>query len=70
VVWGKDGTLKQRVNYDAKCIDDSLEQVKAFVKMCLLPELLSRCFTNKMVNPNTPDEQDEAGESCDEQDEH
>ena len=29
LVWGKDGTLKQRVNYDAKCIDDSLEQVKA-----------------------------------------
>ena len=72
VVWGKDGTLKQQNNYNAKCIDDSLEPVKAFVKMFLLPELLSCCFTNKMVTPDTPDysdEQDEAVESCDEQDE-
>ena len=69
VVWGKDGTLKQRVNYDAKCIDDSLEQVKAFVKMCVLPELLSRCFTNKTVAPESSDEQDGAAESSDEQDE-
>jgi len=69
------GEIKQRNNYDAKYIDDSfrhsLEQVKFFVKMCLLPELLSHCFTNKMVTTDTPDysdEQDEAVESCDEQD--
>jgi len=52
------GEIKQQNNYNAKCIDDSLEQVKVFVKMCLLPELLSHCFTNKMVTTDTVDYSD------------
>ena len=67
VVWGKDGALKQRVDYNAECINDALKQVKDFVKMCLLPELLSCCFTSGMITPDPPvvesnEEQDEESE--------
>ena len=41
VVWGRDGNLTQRIDYDEQCIDNALTQVKSFVKLCLLPELFS-----------------------------
>ena len=44
VVWGKDGALKQQVDYNTECINDALKQVIDFVKMCLLPKLLSCCL--------------------------
>ena len=64
ILWfgGKDGALKQRIDYNEKCIDDALKQVKDFVKRCLLPELLSRCFTSRKIPPDPDvefnDEQD------------
>ena len=51
VVWGKDGAyLMQRIKYDEEFTENALVQVKSFVKLCLLPELLSRCFTSGMKN--------------------
>ena len=54
VVWGKDGPyLTQRIKYDEEFTENALVQVKSFVKLCLLPELLSRCFTSGMKKPDT-----------------
>ena len=55
VVWGKDGAyLTQRIKYDEEFTENALVQVKSFMKLCLLPELLSRCFTSGMKKPDTP----------------
>ena len=43
VVWGKDGAymyLTQRIEYDEDFAENTLVQVKSFVKLCVLPELV------------------------------
>lgn len=45
IVWGKDGMLQQRIKFNKEFIETALVQVKSFVKLCVLPELLSRCFS-------------------------
>ena len=55
VVWGKDSAyLTQRIKYDEEFTKNALVQVKSFTKLCLLPELLSRCFTSGMKKTDTP----------------
>ena len=55
VIWGKDGAyLTQRIKYDEEFTENALVQVKSFMKLCLLLELLSRCFTSGMKKPDTP----------------
>jgi len=47
IVWGKDGAyLTQRIEYDEDFTENALVQVKSFVKLCLLPKLVSQCFTS------------------------
>ena len=54
VVWRKDGAyLTQRIEYDEDFTENALAQVKSFVKLCVLPELVSRCFTSGMKKPDT-----------------
>jgi len=45
IVWGKDGILQQRIEFNEEFIETALLQAKSFVKLCVLPELLSRCFS-------------------------
>lgn len=46
VIWGKD------IKCNEEFIENALLEVKSFVKLYLLPELLSQCFTNGMKNPS------------------
>ena len=53
VVWGKDGAyLTQRIKYDEEFTENALVRVKSFMKLCLLPEQVSRCFTSGMKKPD------------------
>ena len=63
VVWGKNGNLTQRIDYDEQCINNALTQVKSFVKLCLLPELFSRCFTSGKKTPAS-----DSDEECEDDD--
>ena len=54
VVRGKDGAyLTQRIEYDEDFTENALVQVKPFIKFCMLPELVSRCFTSGMKKSDT-----------------
>ena len=49
VVWGKDGAYRmKRIKYDEEFTENALVQVKSSMKLYLLPELVSRCFTSGM----------------------
>ena len=53
VVWGKDGAyLTQRIKYNEEFTENALVRVKSFMKLCLLPEQVSRCFTSGMKKPD------------------
>ena len=45
VVWNKEQLLCQRIMYDSQFIEDALKMVEGFVKQCILPELISKWFT-------------------------
>ena len=45
VVWNKEQLLRQRIMYDSQFIEDALKMVEGFIKQCILPELISKWFT-------------------------
>jgi len=52
VVWSKDQLLCQRVFYAEEFIKAKLDSLEEFIKICLLPELITIWFTNPELNTN------------------
>ena len=59
VVWSNQQALRQRIFFDTDFIESALTKVELFVKQCILPELISKWFTNpnsssQEINSATP----------------
>ena len=50
VIWREDNIVRQRIPFDFKFILESLEKIPAFVKLCILPELVGKYFTKPAKN--------------------
>ena len=56
VVWKEGNTIRQRIPFDINFISDALKKIPAFVKLCILPELLGKYFTKPAeISENSPD---------------
>ena len=50
VVWNKEQLLRQRIVYDSQFIENALKKVEAFVKQCILPELIAKWYTQPIAD--------------------
>ena len=51
VVWKKADVFVQRILVDIEFIDDAIKNVKSFIKLAILPELVGKWFTKQSVVP-------------------
>lgn len=47
VVWKESDMFVQRVSIDMEFIDNAIENVKPFIKLAVLPELVGKWFTKQ-----------------------
>ena len=45
VVWREDNLIRQRITFDSRFISKALQGIPAFVKACILPEIVGKYFT-------------------------
>ena len=55
VVWSKDNIFVPRIPIDMEFIDNAIENVKPFIKLALLQELVGKWFSKQIVVPLTRD---------------
>ena len=49
VVWREDNIIRQRIPFDINFISNALEKIPAFVKSCILPELVGNILPSLLA---------------------